>query len=183
MSRLLPLTLIILAQAYPLHAAIPEITEPESYEIYSHLIAAEIAAHWPMSVRVGVTRETQRGPLPMCIEPPPGQDALYRPMINDFEQRNASRLALQPKLKLSSMYMWVDPKQTREFLADPKVPSVLFEVSAVGYNQDRTRALVYVGHHCGRLCGSGMYYLLVQRAGRWELDSEYRGVPSCVWAS
>jgi hypothetical protein len=51
--------------------------------------------------------------------------------------------------------------------------SVVFEVSAVGFNNGRTRALVYTGHHCGNLCGGGQYHLLVKKEGKWQIDREY----------
>lgn len=61
-------------------------------------------------------------------------------------------------------------------------PALIFHVSAVGFNRDRTRALVYVGHHCGMLCGGGRYHVLVKTDGRWQEYKEFRG-GSCFWAS
>jgi hypothetical protein len=39
----------------------------------------------------------------------------------------------------------------------------------VGFNEDRTRALVSVAHVCGSLCGSGYDYLLTREAGGWAV--------------
>jgi len=59
---------------------------------------------------------------------------------------------------------------------------VIFDVSAVGFNKDGSRGLVYLGHHCGSLCGGGQYRLLVKKDGRWQADGEHQG-PSWLWGS
>lgn len=40
-------------------------------------------------------------------------------------------------------------------------------LSGVGFNADRTIALVYEEHRCGGLCGAARYYILQKRNGRW----------------
>ena len=40
-------------------------------------------------------------------------------------------------------------------------------LSRVGFNSDRTQALVYVGYGCGGLCGGGGYLLFVKTNGVW----------------
>ncbi len=40
-------------------------------------------------------------------------------------------------------------------------------LSAVGFNSEKTIALVYVEYRCGGLCGSSRYYILEKRDGRW----------------
>lgn len=40
-------------------------------------------------------------------------------------------------------------------------------LSGVGFNADRTIALVYMEHRCGGLCGAARYYILQKRNGRW----------------
>ena len=40
-------------------------------------------------------------------------------------------------------------------------------LSAVGFNADRTIALVYEEHRCGGLCGAARYYILQKRQGLW----------------
>jgi hypothetical protein len=109
----------------------------------------------------------------MCITPPPDQERIYRSVIEQFEVRNQQKLSLKRSFDLPA-YNLVSPQ-------DKVLP--IFEVSAVGFNNEHTRALVYVGHHCGNLCGGGTYHLLVKMNGKWEPDREFRGGPSCIWAS
>jgi hypothetical protein len=40
-------------------------------------------------------------------------------------------------------------------------------LSGVGFNSDKTIALVYVEHRCGNMCGGSRYYILEKRNGQW----------------
>jgi hypothetical protein len=74
------------------------------------------------------------------------------------------------------------PSSNSADVSFPLDATVIFQVSAVGFNADGKRALVYVGHGCGGLCGGGTYHLLVKKDGKWQVDRGYRGA-SCMWAS
>ena len=56
------------------------------------------------------------------------------------------------------------------------------EFSAVGFDPSRTRAMVYVAHHCGSLCGGGAHHLLQKVDGRWQ-PARLKGVTQCIWMS
>jgi hypothetical protein len=109
----------------------------------------------------------------MCIEPPADQESTYRPVIEEFERLNRRRSPLERKFEL--------PAYDLVSRAGKTLP--VFEVSAVGFNNEHTRALVYVGHICGNLCGGGMYHLMTRKNGKWEPDTEFRGAPGCLWKS
>jgi len=108
----------------------------------------------------------------------PNQMAKYRPLIEDFERRNRRTFSLERKFDLPEYDLG-----TPENRSPVDSRAVVFEVSAVGFNNDHTRALVYIAHYCGSLCGSGAYYLIMKQNGGWIVDSEFRGAPSCAWAA
>ena len=102
--------------------------------------------------------------------------------------KTKKKLVLERKFDLPQ-YALIGPTEIRAIQERSRVAagfpfnaSVIFHVSAVGFNRDGTRALVYVGHDCGSLCGGGGYHLLVKKDGQWQVDREYRGV-TCVWGS
>ncbi len=41
------------------------------------------------------------------------------------------------------------------------------ELSAVGFNSDKTVAVVYVAHFCGGLCGGGGFHVLEKKEGKF----------------
>jgi hypothetical protein len=117
-----------------------------------------------------------------------GSAVHLRALIEDYAARNQKKLVLERNFDLPQ-YALVDPIdiraiQQRSRAADgfPFNASVIFHMSAVGFDRARTRALVYVGHDCGSLCGGGGYHLLVKKDGQWQADREYRGL-SCSWGS
>jgi len=55
------------------------------------------------------------------------------------------------------------------------------EMSAVGFNSDKTLALLYAGHSCGGLCGGGTYHLLKKADGKWT-EINWPGT-TCTWVS
>ena len=54
-------------------------------------------------------------------------------------------------------------------------------MSAVGFNVDKTVAVVYVGHRCGSLCGGGRYHFLQKTNGKWS-EVNWQGT-MCTWVS
>jgi len=141
----------------------------DAYAIYSVLLPIE----HPHVTAWNVKSQTERGPLPMCVTPPTDQEQIYRSVFEQFTTRNQEKLSLKRSFDLPA-YDLVSPK-------DKILP--VFEVSAVGFNNDHTRALVYVGHQCGSLCGGGTYHLMAKMSGKWARDSEFRGAPFCLWVS
>jgi hypothetical protein len=165
--------------------------DADAYAIYSALLLME-----PLRVTVwNIRNQTERGPLPVCVTPPSDQKEIYRSAIEQFEIRNQEKLSLKRSFDLpaynlvnghlscprcSELLHFGDPVREKSVPAQDNIlPN--FEVSAVGFNNERTRALVYVGHHCGNLCGGGTYHLMVKMNGKWEPDREFRGEISCSW--
>ena len=177
--------------------------EKDSYEIYSILLRTEMPPQWDIT-GWAITQETQtfpsdgtpngRGPG-SCLQPPLDQRSVYLPLIEDYVAKNKKKLILKRKFDLPQFALigltetkaiqerW-QPRAASSNSGDafPLNATVIFQVSAVGFNSDRTRALVYVGHNCGGLCGGGRYHLLVKKDGQWQVDRGYRG-GSCGWAS
>lgn len=44
-----------------------------------------------------------------------------------------------------------------------------WEFSRPGFNKDSTEAVLYVGHHCGWLCGTGHLYLVRKDGDKWKV--------------
>jgi hypothetical protein len=168
--------------------------EKDSYEVYSILLRTELPSQWNIT-GWAIEQETQTYPtfgemssIGMCLQPPKAQESVYRLLIDDYVAKNKKKLTLERNFDLPQ-YALVGPTDVKAIQQGSRVAdgfpfnaSVLFHVSAVGFNRNGTRALVYVGHHCGSLCGGGTYHFLVKKDGRWQVDKDYSGI-SCAWAS
>jgi hypothetical protein len=180
--------------------------EKDSYEIYSILLRKEMPPQWNIT-GWAITQETHtfpsdgapngRGP-DTCLQLPQDQKSIYLPLIEDYVATNKKKLMLKRTFDLPQ-YALVGPTETKAIqerwqpraasnsansgdVSFPLNATVIFQVSVVGFNADRNRAMVYVGHNCGGLCGGGTYHLMVKKDGQWQVDRGYRGT-SCMWAS
>jgi hypothetical protein len=162
--------------------------EKDSYEIYSILLRDAAME----GTRIAIAQNTRAftGNLDVCLKASNDGKSAYSPVIENYIVKNATKATLERKFD-SPRYSLVGPAEVKAILegrrspsADPSVndASVIFHVSAVGFNPDRTRALVHVGHYCGNMCGGGQYHLLIKKDGKWQADHEYRGT-SCGWVS
>ncbi len=59
----------------------------------------------------------------------------------------------------------------------PNSPGIVV-VSRIGFNRERTEAIVYVGRACGSICGEGEYVRLMKLNGSWVVDDH-----TVVWLS
>ncbi|HEX8429823.1 MAG TPA: hypothetical protein VF625_01005 [Longimicrobium sp.] len=57
----------------------------------------------------------------------------------------------------------------REFSERHPGAAGYFQVSAVGYDRDATRAVLYVGHRCGMLCMQGYIMTLAREGNGWKV--------------
>jgi hypothetical protein len=53
-----------------------------------------------------------------------------------------------------------------------------WDFSRPGYNPSEDEAVLYVGHYCGGLCGTGHLYLLRKSDGKWRVVGR-----SMLWIS
>ena len=53
-----------------------------------------------------------------------------------------------------------------------------YSFSRVGFNNEKTQALLFVGHFCGALCASGKWILLTKMEGKWVETTRH-----LVWVS
>lgn len=58
-----------------------------------------------------------------------------------------------------------------KFYKDHPEAGGFWSFSAVGYSKDHQEALVYLGHHCGYLCGTGHLVLLSKEDGNWVVKN------------
>jgi len=59
----------------------------------------------------------------------------------------------------------------RKFYESYPKSSGYWDISPVGYSDDGLEALVYLGHHCGYLCGTGHLVLLKKEDDAWVVKN------------
>lgn len=109
--------------------------------------------------------------------------------LKDYEEKNKTSVLLDQEFSLSVPVSLIteaerdriftvtkkkgektgNPKGFEEFnRLFPKSPGFTV-LSRVGFNPDKTEALLYIGNLCGGLCGSGQFFLLAKDGGGWKV--------------
>ncbi len=164
---------------------------PEAYEIYSQVLPTR----WPVTVahaRKLIIRAETANKFELCLKPEGESVALLQPVIANFLEVNKKRWLLEKTFTMDQSVEFVFSRELEAIFSDgvggweafyKKFPDSggFNEVSAVGFNADKTVAIVYVAHHCGGLCGGGQFYVLKKAQGRWH-EFEWKG-QTCTWVS
>jgi hypothetical protein len=170
------------------NAAQAPITDSDAYAVYAALLPNE----WPIRVakatRPVLRRETVTNWT--CMASGTVLQTDWKPVVDSFRRENATPRVLLPGFLLDPPYMLVSSADIKSALPSfdwrpfyrlyPDSGGYM-EVSAVGFDEGKTRAMVYVAHHCGGLCGGGSHHFLEKRDGRWR--SARLDVSVCLWVS
>ena len=163
---------------------------PEAYEVYSAILPSE----WPWreanAKRLVIRSETRA--YKMCLSPEKGSEEIIGPAISDYVRQNQKTWLLQKNIRIEKPYEMIRADQIKAIFEQgiegwnafyEKHPDSggWIELSAVGFNGDKTVAVVYMGHNCGGLCGGGGFHVLQKRDGKW-VPLEWKG-RSCAWAA
>lgn len=102
-----------------------------------------------------------------------------RETVDHFNLRRSSSCHLKPELDAAIPYRILSEQEIegyfkkkgirgwKDFYKKYPKSSGFWSFSPVGYNDEGTEALIYVGHHCGGLCGTGHLYLVAKENGHW----------------
>ena len=163
---------------------------PEAYEVYSAILPSE----WPWreanAKRLVIRSETRA--YKMCLSPEKGSEEIIGPAISDYVRQNQKTWLLQKNIRIEKPYEMIRADQIKAIFEQgiegwnafyEKHPDSggWIELSAVGFNADKTVAVVYMGHSCGGLCGGGQFHVLQKKDGKW-LPLKWNGT-SCNWVS
>jgi hypothetical protein len=160
---LLGLGLCLRLSCAQVSASGPQNTEP--YEVYSTVLRVL----YPNVTEWMILNKT-RG-FAFCSTPARDQDALYRPVLDDYTRKNKTTVPLERKFNLGNYLLVGDQQGAGNTKQDT---ATVF--SAVGFNQERTRAAV-----CSWINGNGGCLVLLKTEGRWNVDKGWRG-DGCGWA-
>ncbi|MFZ0864789.1 MAG: hypothetical protein WCA27_07555 [Candidatus Sulfotelmatobacter sp.] len=155
--------------------------EPDAYQIYSLLLPQEESYGFAKGTLI-IQEETvaSEAVVAACLDPEGARRFKYA--ASDYERARTKKRLLQRQFKIDKPYEIVDSKTIARFEASdqprPKSGGHIF-MSPVGFNREKTLAVVYTGSICGGLCGRSKFHLLEKVHGQWR---EVSGV-TCVTVS
>jgi len=108
--------------------------------------------------------------------------------IDDFNKKNAKTYKLENKFSIPQRVVLISMQELKKIFRDgkgwerfyKKFPdaSGTTEVSRVGFNKDRTQAILYIGRQSDWLAGAGYLVPLLKEGGKWVVKKEV-----LVWIS
>lgn len=175
------------------------IDDPESYSVYSTLLPDRamlgmrrgmivIQAESTVSPHVG----RDQGPDP-CWPSGPPIETEWKTTLENLRTENAHSRTVLSGFTLSVPYIVVPkadimafftPESTRRldgwkhFYERYPESAGFLALSAVGFDADRTKAMVFIAHSTNYLGGDYSYHLLRKVEGTWQ-DTQVPGVDTC----
>ena len=165
-------------------AAGPSTALDDDYAVYAALV--EDRYLWEGVDLIVIRDETSVFPLGLDVtyeQVAQGVPDLEEATYADFLAANKKPTPLDGSLDLGFEYVLVSSQELEDIFADgagsydtfydrfPDSQGVM-ELSRVGFNSDRTQALVYVGNQFAPLGGAGYYLLLNKDGGTWQVNFE-----------
>ncbi|MGA7410881.1 MAG: hypothetical protein WBW33_10370 [Bryobacteraceae bacterium] len=163
----------------------------EAYQVYSAILPDEWTWRYTNSQMFVIRAETVS--YEMCLVPTGQYRELLKPAIADFRIENRKTRKLDRLLAISKPYELVGSDALAapfavsgqdgwsRFSSEHPGSVGWIEFSAVGFNEAKAIAVVYVGHHCGNACGGGGFNVLRKVNGKWKALSWTGQI--CAWAS
>jgi len=146
----------------------------DAYEIYSLLLPGEQSYGFAQGTLV-IQEETLASVEldDNCLTPQAARE--FKDAIEDYKRHNKP-MVLQRRYKIDRPYELVTTETIGNFIRDfnwdefyKRYPGSggIIMMSAVGFNRQRTLAIVYTWSTCNNLCGRGSFNLLKKAHGKW----------------
>lgn len=156
----------------------------DEYEVYSSLLGKRTKKVLIEDQTMGYPSDQSKAQIAAheewLAEYMPG---LQQNTVTDYISKNKDSHHLENLFKLKVETLLVSPSEIKKVyekhagvpwqISDEYPGSEgVFTFSSVGFNSERTQALVHMGISCGWLCGEGNFYLLAKENGVWKVQKK-----------
>ena len=162
--------------------------DAEAYKVYSAILPTGSVWQVHKAKTLVIRRETRD--YKMCLQPEPESERIIGQAISEYVKLSEKTWLLQRQFSIEKPYELIaydelrsalKPGSGENFYKQHPDSGGWIELSAVGFNADKTVAVVYMGHHCGSLCGGGRFHVLQKKDGKW-VPLKWKG-SRCDWVS
>ena len=172
------------------------VADPDAYAVYASLLPTE----WTVRIAHAKTLVFQQETVTNWTCMPSGKplETDWKPVVDSFRAENVATRTLVAGFPLGIPYVVVPtaeikasfqagpgevmPGWTGFYKHYPDSGGSIMVASAVGFDAEKRRAMVYMAHSCGSLCGGGTHHLLEKVDGLWR-EARLAGVTNCMWES
>jgi hypothetical protein len=139
----------------------------DAYQIYSLLLPHEESYSFAKGT-LNIQEETVSNVAlaGACLTPEAWNK--FKDAIAGFNRVQKKKWLLQRNFQIEKSYKLVSSDVIKALPDHPPSSAASVVMSAVGFNHEKTRAIVYMGSSCGGLCGSWRFHLLEKVHGNWK---------------
>ena len=132
------------------------IEDLDAYAVYMVIVPTQVVAARPIAIQSETVRNLQ------CLPSGKPFNEEWRSALESFKEENARPRTLLPQFPSG----WPFELASQADVSSPRWGGYAL-VSAVGFNQAKTRAMLFVMTSCGPFCGQGTFHFLEKREGQW----------------
>ena len=177
----------------------PSYEDAAAYEVYSTILSSLEAARASKSKNFVIRQETLKNfgafteadaSFESCLRPKSKSAKILGTAVDGYVKANKTKWRLQNRFKLDIPYQLISSEKAlllskneawSEFYKKYPGSGGYFVLSAVGFNAEKTIAIISMGRLCGELCGEGRFFVLQKIDGKWiPLDWNRE---NCTWVS
>jgi hypothetical protein len=168
--------------------AVKPIDDVESYAVYSALLPDTAMRQMRRSM---IVIQAEATTAPQCWPSGPPIETEWKSTVESLRAENAHARTILSGFTLSVPYVVLPKADIMAFFTGPgfdgwnhfyeRYPDSagFLALSAVGFDADRTKAVVYIAHSTNYLGGEYSYHLLRKVGGNWQ-DTRVPGVNTCM---
>jgi hypothetical protein len=168
LMTVLLLTFATVATAQKPLATAQRYDDADAYEVYSLLLPGEESytfAKDALMIQENTVAEDMF-PVGPCLR---SEDAkIFRAAIAGYNSIYKTKWLLQRKFQITKPYRIVNAKIISALPDQPQSAVSYVRLSPVGFNREKTQAVVFVESSCGGLCGSWQFHFLAKVHRKWN---------------
>jgi hypothetical protein len=140
--------------------------DTDAYEIYSLLLPHEESYSFAGETLMIQETTVAEHVLGACLK---NSDAKrFKGAIEGYNRIYDKNWRLQRQFKISKSYKLVGANVISALPDRPETAVSYVTLSPVGFNRDRTQAIVFASSSCGGFCGSWRFHILEKVHGKWN---------------
>lgn len=148
----------------------PQLFQPygdaDAYEIYNLLLPQEESYAFAKDALMIQENTVPEDISAACLKPADAKR--FKGAIAGYERVYQKKWFLQRNFEIGRDYRIVDAKMISALPDQPQSAVSYVSMSPVGFNREKTQAVVFVESSCGGLCGSWRFHFLVKVHGKWN---------------
>lgn len=176
LALILPLLSLVAVAAQESSAAQPY-DDADAYQIYSRLLPNQESYEFAKDVLAIQANAIAQDISGVCLRQADAER--FKEAIAGYNRVQKRKWLFQRRFQIAKQYRIVDAEVSSALPDHPQSAASYVRMSPVGFNREKTQAIVFAQSVCGGLCGSWRFHFFEKAHRKW---SEIP-VATCVGAS